>query len=182
MDTGSSQKIEERSLVVLLQQRDRKAFEYLYDNYSGTLLGVITRIVRDTELSEDVLQEAFLKIWKKIHSYDPSKGRLFTWMVNICRNLSIDLLRSKEIKYKSQIQSGDTFVFETKGPVDRIPVEHIGIMDLLNKLVPEQKEVMHLIYYLGFTQADAAKELSIPLGTVKSRVRLALKQLRKVVK
>ena len=181
MEKGSSRKLDETTLISLLQQRDQTAFEYLYDNYAGTLLGVITRIVKDAVVSEDVLQEAFIRIWKKIHAYDPSKGRLFTWMVNICRNLSIDTLRSKEFKYKSEIQSGNTFVFETKGPTDKIREDHIGIMDLLNKLSPEQKEVMHLIYYLGFTQSDAAKELNLPLGTVKSRVRLALKQLRKVV-
>src|SRR4051812_7858814 len=91
---------------MLLQQQDTHAFEYLYDNYSGSLNGVIYRMVQNRELSEDILQEAFLKIWNNFSSYDPSKGRLFTWMMNLTRNLTIDILRSKGYKKQSKI-SGD---------------------------------------------------------------------------
>ncbi len=85
--------ISEEELVRSLKQNSQKAFEYLYDNYSGSLMGVITKIIKDTEKSEDILQDAFLKIWRKIGDYDPSKGRLFTWMVNIARNTAIDQFR-----------------------------------------------------------------------------------------
>ena len=76
----------EDELVSLLRQRSDNSFGYLYDNYSGPLLGIVSSIVADHETARDVLQEVFVNIWKKIESYDSSKGRLFTWMMNIARN------------------------------------------------------------------------------------------------
>lgn len=85
----------EQELVDLLQQRNEKAFSYLYDNYSVALLGIVNAIVTDKETANDVLQNVFINIWRKIESYDSSKGRLFTWMLNIARNAAIDEVRSK---------------------------------------------------------------------------------------
>ncbi|HEV7621603.1 MAG TPA: sigma-70 family RNA polymerase sigma factor, partial [Flavisolibacter sp.] len=86
---------EEHELVAALRQRDPQSFNYLYDHYSGALYGVIKQIINDAELSNDILQEAFINIWKRIDSYDEVKGRLFTWMLNIARNAAIDKTRSK---------------------------------------------------------------------------------------
>ena len=96
-------KYSEEILVVQLQSKDQQAFSYLYDNYSGALNGVIYRLVEDKELAEDILQEAFIKIWNNFSSYDTTKGRLFTWLLNLTRNLTIDTLRSKGYKKQSQI-------------------------------------------------------------------------------
>src|ERR1700760_506121 len=85
----------ENELVQLLKERTQTAFGYLYENYSGALYNIVLSIVQDKELANDVLQEVFIKIWRQIEQYDPQKGRLFTWMVNISRNASIDTLRSK---------------------------------------------------------------------------------------
>ena len=81
--------------MALLQQRNEKAFGYLYDNYSGALYGIVKSIVTDTEIANDVLQNVFVNIWRKIELYDAQKGRLFTWMLNIARNAAIDEVRSK---------------------------------------------------------------------------------------
>ena len=89
-------------LAILIKNRDQKAFGYLYDNYSKAIFGVIHTIVKDIEESEDILQKTFLKIWNSIDSYDTSKGRLYTWMLNISRNLAIDFKRSKSSKNKNQ--------------------------------------------------------------------------------
>jgi RNA polymerase sigma factor (sigma-70 family) len=85
----------EAALVNLLKQRSEKAFSYLYDNYSGALYGIIHSIITEIENANDVLLDVFVNIWKKIESYDPSKGRLFTWMRNIARNAAIDKIRSR---------------------------------------------------------------------------------------
>jgi RNA polymerase sigma-70 factor (ECF subfamily) len=85
----------EQELVALLQQRNEKAFGYLYDNYSGALYGIVHSIVTDKEVANDVLQIVFVNIWRKIELYDAAKGRLFTWMLNIARNAAIDEVRSK---------------------------------------------------------------------------------------
>ena len=95
-------KYSEEELIYLLKNRDQSAFSYLYDNYSGALFGVIYKMVENRELAEDVLQEAFVKIWNNFSNYDNLKGRLFTWMLNLTRNLTIDTLRSKGYKKQSQ--------------------------------------------------------------------------------
>ena len=95
----------EHQLVSLLKQRDNKAFEYLYDNYSGALYNIVMQILDDVDLSNDVLQEVFVNIWRKIESYDSNKGRLFTWMLNITRNAAIDVLRSKSYQNSQKNQS-----------------------------------------------------------------------------
>jgi RNA polymerase sigma factor (sigma-70 family) len=100
----------EEDLVALLKSGDESAFSYLYDHYSGALNGIIFRMINDTGLAEDILQEAFVKIWNNFSSYDPSKGRLFTWMLNITRNLAIDTIRSKGYKKQSKIQSSENAV------------------------------------------------------------------------
>ena len=101
-----TKKYTEDELVALLQSQDTQAFSYLYDNYAPALNNIIFRMVEDVPLSEDILQEAFIKIWNNFTSYDSTKGRLFTWMLNLTRNLTIDTLRSKGYKKQSKI-SGD---------------------------------------------------------------------------
>jgi len=172
-------KYSEEELVLLLQQKDQQAFSYLYDNYSGALNGVIYRMVNNTELAEDILQEAFLKIWNNFDSYDTGKGRLFTWMMNITRNLTIDTLRSKGFKKQAKISGNENSVSNLTN--DKTPVERfdaMGIRDQVSNLNAAQKNIIDLAYFYGFTQEEISKELAIPLGTVKSRMRAAMITLR----
>ena len=176
-------KYEEDELVILLQRQDQQAFSYLYDNYAPALNGVIFRLVADQTLSEDILQEAFVKIWNNFSSYDKSKGRLFTWMLNITRNLAIDTLRSKGYKKQSKISGDENSVNnlqDSGSGMDRF--DAMGIRKQLNNLKPEQRIVIDLAYFNGFTQEEIAKETGIPLGTVKTRMRAALLELRKMLK
>ena len=100
-------KYNEGELVLRLQHQDQQAFSYLYDNYSAALNGIIYRMVENRELAEDILQEVFIKIWNNILHYDAGKGRLFTWMLNIARNLTIDTLRSKSYKKQGKISNDE---------------------------------------------------------------------------
>ena len=95
-------KYSEPELVVLLKQRQQSSFSYLYDNYSSALYTVILNVVKDETIAADTLQEVFVKIWKQIESYDDTKGRLFTWMMNVARNASIDTVRSKAFQNSKQ--------------------------------------------------------------------------------
>lgn len=156
------------------------AAEALYDMYSASLYGVIVRIVIDTAVAEDVLQESFVKIWQSFASYSAEKGRLFTWMVNIARNLSIDKIRSKDFKNQTknqELENNVTFIDEQKNTVYK--PELLGIKDLVQKLKPEQKSILDLVYFKGYTHVEAADELGVPLGTIKTRLRMAIQQLRK---
>ena len=152
----------------------------LYDMYGAALLGVIVRIVQQTELAEDLLQETFLKIWHASASYDASKGRLFTWMMNIARNLAIDKLRSKDFKNEGKNQDIENNVAVIDNQKKQIlNIELLGLRDLVTGLKPELATVLELVYYKGFTHTEAAEALNLPLGTVKTRIRMAIIELRK---
>ena len=175
-------KYNEEELVFALQHKDQQAFSYLYDNYSGALFGLIFKIVNDKELAEDILQEAFLKIWNNFSNYDSSKGRLFTWMLNLTRNLTIDTLRSKGYKKQSKIHSDENSVNNfSDNPNVAKKFDAMGIRKQLTLLKSDQKKLIDLAYFGGFTQDEISKQLNIPLGTVKTRMRAAILELRKVL-
>ena len=153
----------------------------LYDMYSPTLYGVILQIVKVEETAEDVLQEAFVKIWNSFQSYDASKGRLFTWMINICRNLAIDKIRSKQHRVSQKTMDIPDAPRAAYGS-DEFKPEHIGLREITEKLNPVQKQIIDLMYFEGLTQSEIAEEFNIPLGTVKTRARSAIKTLGKLFK
>jgi RNA polymerase sigma factor (sigma-70 family) len=173
----------EHELVSLLKSRDTKAFGYLYDHYSGALNSIILQILNDVELANDVLQEVFIKIWRKIESYDPTKGRLFTWMLNIARNESIDTLRSKNYQNSQKNRSfPDTVDAFGKAQSSEINIDNIGLKKTLEKLKDEHRLLIELAYFKGYTHEEIAEIEMIPLGTVKTRIRNALIQLREHLK
>jgi RNA polymerase sigma-70 factor (ECF subfamily) len=165
------------ALVQRLKTGDQLAFAEMYDRYSGAINGVILRIVRDSEASQDVLQDTFVKVWKNIQSYDSTKGSFFTWMLNIARNASIDSLRKLKKEARTEIQNWDTAV-GVEGAVHQ-NINSIGLTALLDKLPDEQRLMIEYIYFNGYTQQEVADELGMPLGTVKTRTRLAMRELRK---
>lgn len=172
--------LSEEELIQALRNREKIAVEALYDMYSASLYGVIVRIVIDEELAEDILQETFVKIWNSFSGYSAEKGRLFTWMVNIARNLSIDKVRSKDFRNQGknqELENNVTFIDEQRNTVYN--PELLGIRDLVQTLKPEQKSILDLVYFKGYTHVEAAEELDIPLGTIKTRLRMAIQQLRK---
>lgn len=172
--------LSEEELVLALSKQEKIAIEALYDMYSASLFGVISRIVIDEPTAEDVLQETFVKIWNSFSSYSADKGRLFTWMVNIARNLAIDKIRSKDFKNQAknhELENNVTFIDEQRNTVYK--PELMGIKDLVATLKPEQKSILDLVYFKGYTHVEAAEELGIPLGTIKTRLRMAIIELRK---
>ncbi len=179
---SENKKYSEEELVHRLRQKDQQAFSYLYDNYAGALNGVISRMVDDLQLSEDILQEAFLKIWNNFANYDSSKGRLFTWMINITRNLTIDVLRSKGYKKQQKISKDENSVanyHDKNTSADKF--DTLGLRKQVANLKPEQKSIIDLAYFAGYTQEEISKEMGIPLGTVKTRMRSAIIELRKLL-
>lgn len=176
------QKYTEEELVARLQSQDQQAFSYLYDNYAPALNGIIFRLVDDRILAEDILQDVFIKIWNNFNSYDSSKGRLFTWMINLARNLTIDTLRSKGYKKQTKIVSDENSVnnYQDKSwGMDKF--DAMGIRKQLANLNSEQRRVIDLAYFDGLTQNEIALQIGIPLGTVKTRMRSAILELRKLL-
>jgi RNA polymerase sigma-70 factor (ECF subfamily) len=165
----------------MLKQHQESAFNYLYDHYSASLYSVILNIVPDKELANDVLQEVFLKIWRQIDTYDTTKGRLFTWMLNVARNASIDIVRSKNFQNSQQNRELTESVYEAGGSTET-DIDKIGLRKIVHKLKEDYKVLIELSYFQGYTQDEISKMLSIPLGTVKTRLRTALIQLKQVIK
>lgn len=171
------------SLVDQIRAGNRQALAELYDAYAGMVYGVVLKMIRNEELAQEIVQDVFLKVWKNIDSYDPSRARISTWMINIARNRTIDEIRSKNYRNHQENQSIDDSVYEgaTGGSVE-MKVDAIGLKSVLNRLRPEQKLLLEYVYYGGYTHEEAAKELNIPLGTVKTRIRSSILELRKLVK
>ena len=169
----------ENQLVKRLKKCESDALGELYDNYSHAMYGMAIQTLKSSTLAEEVVQDTFLKVWKNINSYDPSRSKLYTWMLNILRNTVIDKLRSRD--YKLSIKSDEIGynVYQGGGQVTQPFVDGVGVKNLLEGMDQNQRHVIELTYFLGYTQSEIAKEFDIPLGTVKTRLRSALNYLRK---
>ena len=171
----------EQELVLSLKQKDETAFSYLYDNYSAALNGVIYAMIGDVTLTEDILQEAFLKIWKNIDAYDETKGKLYTWMRRLTHNLTLDNLKSNQHKYQQKVVRDEMAVVNIQ--VNNSVMGKLDSQDFrrkLERLDPKQRQIIDLSYYQGFTQEEIAIKLEIPVGTVKTKIRSAIIELRKI--
>ena len=165
------------SIITLLQQQDPNGVSLLYDKYSAALFGAILKVVGTRELAEEVLQDTITKVWRNFGSYDSSKGRLFTWLINIARNSAIDATRKKDFGRQNQ---------DIEKVVNKIDEQHttalnpetIDMRRLAEGLPPEYKTLIDLIYFQGYTQTEVAETLNIPLGTVKTRLRAAILKLK----
>jgi RNA polymerase sigma factor (sigma-70 family) len=171
--------LSEDKLIEAIKCKSRIGAEALYDMYANTLYGIIVKIVCNDEIAEDLLQDSLIKIWDSFDNYDAAKGRLFTWMICIARNLTKDTLRSKQYRQRlitetiecqpGMIAQNNYVVFNT---------DTIGVRPWLDHLKKDQKDILDLIYFKGYTHSEVAEELHIPLGTVKTRCRMAINILR----
>ncbi len=165
----------EGDLIALLLKQDRHAFNYLYDNYSAPLYGVVLQIVKKEDASHDLLQDVFVKIWKNVARYDAGKGRLFTWMLHVARNTCFDYLRKQNPETLDVSKVGDMI----EANQNLFPgIENNDLKELVMLLGKEHKAVIELVYWEGYTHEETACRLELPLGTVKTRIRKALNKLR----
>ncbi|WP_445385568.1 RNA polymerase sigma factor [Robiginitalea sp. IMCC44478] len=168
----------EKHIVELLAEGNEKAISLLYEHYGDTLYGVAYKVVRDEALAQDVLQESFIKIWKKSDRYDASKAKLFTWLFRITRNTAIDKLRSLSTKSDKEIQIDVSNVY--KLGEDALKPELMDIQRHLGSIEPKYQVVLEALFFQGMTQQEASDELDIPLGTIKSRLKIGLRELKKI--
>ncbi len=170
----------EKELVAALKQHRNEAYKYLYMHYRAALYNNILQVIPGQEQAADVLQEVFVTIWKKIDLYDENKGRLFTWMLKLTRNMAINQTRKKNFKVHHKNEDIDNYVsvIEQKNN-EQASINYIGLRQQVHKLRPEYKDVLELSYFQGFKQEEIAAALKIPLGTVKTRLRNAIIELRR---
>lgn len=169
-------------LITQFKQKDQKAFEELYKMYGDSMHGVIYNIVRDNNIAEEIMQDVFIKAWNNANSYSPEKGRFFTWILNIARNAAIDKTRSKAFKNSKKNLAAEYFVdiLQTSESLDD-QTNSIGIKKFVEKLAKKCIEVIELLYFKGYTQQEASEELDMPIGTIKTRNRNCIKDLRTMV-
>jgi RNA polymerase sigma-70 factor, ECF subfamily len=164
--------------ITRLKQQDSTVIGELYDAYSAALYGVVLRIVHTPEVAQQVLQDTFVKIWRNGGSYDESKGRLFTWMLNIARNTAIDATRTSHFQRSKVTESLDNLVHRPGG--ESLNTDHLGLRELVSRMDEKYRQLIDLIYFRGYTQEEAAEETGVPIGTIKTRLRYAITELRGV--
>jgi RNA polymerase sigma-70 factor (ECF subfamily) len=170
----------EAALIEALKKHEGAAYQYLYTNYKGALFTVILQIIPNRDMAEDVLQEAFVTAWKNIDKYDTAKGRLFTWLYNVTRNCAINTTRSKNYKANQKNDSFDNYVnYLDENKPHTININQIGLRKQVHLLREDYKNVLELSYFNGFTHEEISKILNVPTGTIKTRLRNALIELRK---
>ncbi|WP_026450144.1 RNA polymerase sigma factor [Aequorivita capsosiphonis] len=169
-------------LIIAMQNGDEKAFSRLYSMYSQAIYGIIYSIVLDEKIAEELLQDVFIKVWNNAKTYSVNKGRFFTWLLNIARNTAIDATRSKAFKNSRKNLSTTNFVdiLSSSDSLNK-KTNAIGIKKFVNALKPACIKIIDLLYFKGYTQAEASKTLEIPLGTIKTRNRTCIKDLRVMI-
>ena len=173
---------DDAQLVERVKRHEPQAMADLYDRYGRVVYSLILRIVCNTGAAEDLVQETFLRIWNRVHAFDAKRGALGAWILAVARNRAIDHVRSVEGRMTKstsefdELENPGTFAdFEQNLlNLDRVRL----VRDALNKLNPNQREVIEMAYYEGLSQSEMAERMKQPLGTVKTWARSALKLLR----
>ena len=168
-----------------LSRQDVAAFEALYDRYGNLVYSVSLRIVGDVLAAEEVVQDVFLRVWRKPGQYDSARGRLLTWLLSVARNRAIDEQRSRG--RRQRLEAGSSPLDGEGPPGDErddpalaalLADERSAVRNALVGLPPEQRSAIELAYFGGLTQQEIARALGEPLGTVKTRIRLGMQKMR----
>lgn len=179
------QGLDDEELMSRLTYRDLKAFRTLYKRYSGLVYSASLRVLRDPPLAEDMVQEIFLRLWRRPESYVPQRGKFATWLTSVTRNRAVDEIRSRNRRYRHETASPEEQEWDVPGDEGDDPALTAELSDqrrlilaALSGLPPEQKQVIELAYFGGLTQQEISERLQQPLGTVKTRIRLGMQKLR----
>jgi RNA polymerase sigma-70 factor, ECF subfamily len=171
-------------LVRRLQKRDPQALGELYDKYGRLAFSLIYRIVRDVGTAEDLVQETFLRVWNRSQGFDGDRGALGGWLLAVARNRAIDYLRSADGKMRNAVELEETehpslYMDLEKEVLNSDRTRHLR--QAMEKLNANQRNAIELAYFEGLSQTEIAERLGQPLGTVKTWVRMALKNLREAL-
>ncbi|MEZ4919067.1 MAG: sigma-70 family RNA polymerase sigma factor [Saprospiraceae bacterium] len=179
MSTTQRDRSREFEIIALLQQGDQQAISMLYKHYAAALFGIIRRIIAEQEIAEEVLQDVFVKVWDNAARYDSAKGRLYTWLAQITRNTALDRVRSSAYRKGQKTDGLDSVVYKNDQNTENMQVQDSGLLKVISDLDADYRTLIDYAYFQGFSQSEIAKELDMPLGTVKTRMRAAVIELRK---
>jgi RNA polymerase sigma-70 factor (ECF subfamily) len=178
---GGTEDDSEAALIRRLQGRDANALAELYDRYGRLAYSLILRVVRDTGVAEDLVQETFLRVWNRVQGFDSEKGAVGPWLLAVARNRAIDYLRSTTGRARNMLELETTEHPSLYSDMEKdllIADKTRRVKAAMAKLSPHQREVIELAYFEGLSQTEMAERMGQPLGTVKTWVRTALKNLR----
>jgi RNA polymerase sigma-70 factor (ECF subfamily) len=179
------QEIPESALIERLRNRDPDGLAGAYDRYGKIVYSLFLRITRDQSTAEDLVQELFLRLWNRASEFDPAKGALGVWIISIARNMAIDHVRSAQSRFSARLLAIDhidplCFSHNPSGAESRIDNVR-AVKEAFDSLNPNEKRVIEMAYFEGFSHSEIAKQIQEPLGTVKSWMRAALGRLRVAV-
>lgn len=170
----------ETIVVNLLKKRDQQGLKMAYRDYGNAVYGIIFRILKVEEVAEEVLQDVFVKVWENIDSYDPDKGKFFTWLATIAKRLAIDHTRSARYKQGKKTETIDRSVYKDRWS-EELNIKDTGLHNVVNSLDEKYRLLIDLVYFNGYTHQEVHQETNIPLGTVKTRLRKAMSELRRIL-
>lgn len=175
---------DDEALAQRVADHDSDAFTRLYDRHADLIYSVALRVLADPTLAQDMTQDVFLRLWRNPSAYDPSRGRFVSWLVSVARNRAVDEVRSRGRRRVREV--GDSAA--TDDPPDsraedpqravQIQADRLAVRRALTLLPEEQRVALEMAYFSGLTQQEIAERLEQPLGTIKTRTRLAMKKLR----
>ncbi len=180
-------KLDDRTIMEMLALHQGDALSDLYDRYGRLVYSIALNSIGDQAVAEEIVQDVFLQVWENAYMYDARISKVSTWLSNIARHRAIDELRRRKIRpERNSIDWADMegdqeqVAEETPGPEDEAELswQHMNVREAIHALSPEQREVLALAYFKGYSQSKIAEVLNIPLGTVKTRLRMAMQKLR----
>jgi RNA polymerase sigma-70 factor (ECF subfamily) len=181
-------KFDDETLVRLVARAQAEALSVLYDRYSRLVFSVAMNAIGDQALAEDITQDAFIRLWENAYTYQAEQGKVLTWLVSITRHRAIDVLRRQSIRPEGHSLSGAEA--SSVDPPDSLDVEQEATTGIrqeqirwaVSQLPQAQRDALSLAYFRGYTQQEIAEVLGEPLGTVKTRIRLAMQKLRQILR
>ena len=170
-------------LLTEIAKKETWALSVLYERYSARLYGLALKILKDESLAQDVVQDIFLKVWQNADKFEKSRGSAIAWLMILCRNRSIDKLRQREKSTKRSTVFNEELNIATsffENPQETVEQNELQktITNALSQLPQEQRTAIEMAFYQGFSQSEISDELKVPLGTIKTRIRLGMQKLR----
>lgn len=171
----------EEQITILLADQNKKALSLIFENYGSLLLNVIMRVIKDKMMAEEVLQQVLIKVWNNAQSFNSDKGSLFTWLVSISRNAAIDKTRTKDFRLSQESERSVELVNISEKKSSEDQFQKMYILQMMSHLSEGHRKLINMSYFEGYSHKEIAERLNMPLGTVKTRIRLAINQLRTFV-
>ena len=178
---GESAPVSLNDLLAKVAEGDQTAFGSLYDQTSNRVLGLVIRLLKDHAQSEEVTQEIFLEVWQNAKRYDPSKGSAVTWILTMAHRRAVDRIRASQSTRDRDTKIGIRDLereYDSVSESVEISVEHERVGKALSRLTELQRQAVTLAYYGGYSHSEVAQMLSVPIGTVKTRLRDGMIRLR----